>query len=261
MDLRNPSGWTPPQADACRASTMTMCFKNTLPRPAPISSARHSVCLRDGRPVRRLRISETASTPALQQSPPQDGGHHGTPTGFRTRSRSMWALDPHALSLGLVTVLRQWTCSLLCPVCTSQMYRYGSIPSHPPTCQGGLALGHARSRGETYMRPSSLASCMRRMRFLAAITAGVFEAPSSQTETAHETQPWPWPSLPPPMARPARFRSGMVQVIAPRESGEGWMCPRRRLVDRRCKAPGCPVTWDRPADGCVLCRCNVASIL
>lgn len=30
------------------------------------------------------------------------------------------------------------------------------------------------------MRPSSLASCMRRMRFLAAITAGVLEGPPPQ---------------------------------------------------------------------------------
>lgn len=41
------------------------------------------------------------------------------------------------------------------------------------------------------MRPSSLASCMRRMRFLAAITAGVLQGPlPPQAEAAHETQPW-----------------------------------------------------------------------
>jgi len=171
----------------------------------------------------------------------------------------MWALDPHALSLGLVTVLRLWTCSLLCPVCTSQMYRYGSIPSHPPTCREGSPRGHARSRGETYTRPSSLASCIRRMPFLAAITAGVFEAPSSQAEACPRDPALACAALAPTMARPARFRSGHGPGrCSSRTWGRVDVCPCRRLVDRRCKAPapGCPMPFDRPADGCLLCRCQ-----
>lgn len=130
---------------------------------------------------------------------------------------------------------------------------------HPPARED--APGHARSRGETYMRPSSLASCMRRMRFLAAITAGVLQGP-----------------LPPKRRLPTRpslgllclaYDSGSARQIqiwhgpghVPRGSGERWMCPCQRLVDRRCKARGCPRPWDRLADGRLLCRCNVTLIL
>lgn len=74
------------------------------------------------------------------------------------------------------------------------------------------------------MRPSSLASCMRRMRFLAAITAGVLQGP-----------------LPPKRRLPTRpslglpclaYDSGSARQIqiwhgpghVPRGSGERWMC-------------------------------------
>lgn len=68
-----------------------------------------------------LKRANSSSRPAVSFLPSgRGGGHHNVPTGSRTRSISMWALDPHAPSLGLVTVLRRWTCSLVCPVCTSQ---------------------------------------------------------------------------------------------------------------------------------------------
>ena len=112
------------------------------------------------------------------------------------------------------------------------------------------------------MRPSSLASCMRRMRSLAAITAGAFKplpipqwrlltrpslglpaCPACDSGSARQIQIW---------HGPGNVRHG---------SGERWMSPCRRLVDRCCKAHGCPRPWDRLADGRLLCRCNVTSIL
>jgi hypothetical protein len=137
----------------------------------------------------------------------------------------MWALDPHALSLGLVTVLRQWTCSLLCPVCTSQMYRYGSIPSHPPTCQGRHVPGDMHAPVERPTRdPVRL-----RLAYVACHSSQQSQRVSSRPppprrRLAHETQPWlalPCPRL---WLGPPDSDLGMVQVVAPRGPGEGWMC-------------------------------------
>ena len=130
---------------------------------------------------------------------------------------------------------------------------------YPPARED--APGYARSRGETYMRPRSLASCMRRMRFFAAITAGILEAPlPSPAEAAHETQPW----LALPCLRlwlgPSDSDLAWSRSCSSRIWGKVDVCPCRRLVDRRCKVHGCPRPWDRLADGRLLCRCNVTSI-
>lgn len=152
------------------------------------------------------------------------------------------------------------TVDLQPPAPFAQVRCTGTVVFHPPARED--APGHARSRGETYMRPSSLASCMRRMRFLAAITAGVLERPHPLPSGGCPRDPaLACPALPTTLARPVRFRSGMVQVMFLAYLGERWMCPCQRLADRRCKAHGCPRPWDRLADGRLLCRCNVTSIL
>lgn len=118
---------------------------------------------------------------------------------------------PPRLSLGLVTVHRRWTCSLLCPVCAGQMYWYGSIPSHPPTCQGRGAspctfpwrdLHETQFACVVHASPAILRSNhSRRLR----------NSPSGSCPR-DPALACP-PALPTTLARPVRFRSGMVQVI------------------------------------------------
>lgn len=143
------------------------------------------------------------------------------------------------------------------------MYRYGSIPSHPPTCQGRCAWTCTfpwRDLHETQF-------------------ACVVHASHAIPRSNHSGRPPRTPPPPPPKRRlPTRpslgllclaYDSGSARQIqiwhgpghVPRGSGERWMCPCQRLVDRRCKARGCPRPWDRLADGRLLCRCNVTLIL
>lgn len=63
------------------------------------------------------------------------------------------------------------------------------------------------------MRPSSLASCMRRMRFLAAITVGVLEGPSPPQRRLLTRPSLGLPCLAYDSGSARQIRSGMVQVM------------------------------------------------
>lgn len=246
----------------CRPWTKTVLQDFSAPPSTGLSSkilrmSQMDKLLADIELLKRLN-SRAAANPLLGTA----WGPSRDPDRCRAHSRRPWALDPHALSLGLVTVLRRWTCSLLCPVCTSQMYRYGSIHSHPPTCQGRAAwtctfpwrdlhetqfacvvhASHAipRSNHSGRLRspsPSPSGGLSARP------SLGLPACPACDSGSARQIQIW---------HGPGHIRRG---------SGEGWMSPCRRLVDRCCKAHGCPRPWDRLADGRLLCRCNVTSIL
>lgn len=242
-------------------------FRTSSPRSAPGSPARCSLCLEiESASFHRHRASEMGVCPsglpfrlvfdATAKPPLLDGGHHTTPTGFRIHSRPLWALDPHASTLVLSQYIDGGPAASSAPFARVRCTGTVVFPLIHPHAREE-APRHARSRGKTYMRPSSLASCMRRMLFLAAITAGAFDNPPPQRKLPATPslglarlpcppclQLWLGPSDS-DLAWSRPCRSWMIW-------GKGWRSPWPRLVDRCCKAHGCPRPWDR----LVYCNCS-----
>jgi hypothetical protein len=172
------------------------------------------------------------------------------------RRRSMWLKTPTLSVLVLSQYFDSGPAASSAPFaqvrCTGTVVFLLIRTTCHGTPWGDQSPGRARSRGETYMRPSSLASCMHRMPFLTAITAGVFEPPpSSQAEITHETQPWLTLPCPPSMDRPARFRSGMVQVAASSRIWGRVDMSLRRWVHCHCHSPRAGHGINYVADECL----------